>query len=45
MPFNEGAGEREMISMDDCQLTTSISSVREEIRVSIKIAKHWASEG
>lgn len=30
--------------MADFQLITSISSVKQETRMSIKIAKHWASE-
>lgn len=45
MPFSEGVGEMEENIIEDSQLITSISSVKEEIRMSIKTAKHSASEG
>ena len=45
MPFNEGIGEMEENIVENSQLITSVSSVKEEIRISIKTANHWASEG
>lgn len=45
MPFSEGVGEMEENIMENSQLITPISSVKEDTRMSIKTAKHWASEG
>lgn len=45
MPFSEGVGEVEENIMEDSQLITSITSMKEETRMSIKTAKLWASEG